>query len=813
MKRTFLTAFLCRLNDLIDFTMKSCLLGGVVVPETNNVDPSSSFSSSTQITRPKPDHIVIHHLSDLDFDHLKVQSLDPDAEDYNLLNAYNSYVSSIDDKEEFPQLVVFSGDLTASGELTDFEYIAQTLSLIFNRWSRELNQHIFLVPGLNDLSWNNGRPSFAQFQKAFQGFGLPRLTPLPPQNPRQEKKGRWGWRHREPLPDITGSQWPETKPGPQDSAFYKEKPEYAVYLVDTCASLEILLNKDLLPGITQQFQDLPEQFRQQLESYLSHLNGVEGTTDHRKKFLKLLEESLISLDTGAIRKDDIKAFREALVAWQKARAALSTTGSTSAPPTVPADTNLPPSPTDPGATIASPQTHLSVDATAPQTISEPLKIVVSHHPLIIHQENLLFGEGRNDLGDYGDFVDIAQEYGFQLGLHGHLHKPQLLTDLDLQSASDSGTQISLRQLGAASMGQAKAFNKITATREFGATTWQIKVETISLKSQKAQKAQDSEEEKGTSVFSIQILDPQDDRSNAQSVRSDRESLSTRRSFDAGLSTIITRYFDRLVDKEQQDLPIVAFKEVERVVKRIFRGVKVEVGLVLKHVETVPRFIETARTPDITSDLIYDLRYRYIYEDRGKVRLDYPASVAAWSLILGRELIYDASAITTGVNLLVIKQEFNDHRWLEDSQKMLFVGKLLSARLKRIESEMATTERVNLKARLENMQHALDTKYLTMNDIFQPIPGQTSFISVPIPLRPANFLLPTGPKELLPEIGVLNVTLLPLSEEDSEAPQLPANQIFTHERIDMLKTLSDLMCLILTNAEQVGRPKPSWLYHR
>jgi hypothetical protein len=93
--------------------------------------------------------------------------------------------------------------------------------------------------------------------------------------------------------------------------------------------------------------------------------------------------------------------------------------------------------------------------------------------------------------------------------------------------------------------------------------------------------------------------------------------------------------------------------------------------------------------------------------------------------------------------------------------------------------------------------------LRMSDIFQPWPGGVtptrfaSFISMPIPLRTAVAVKPRQS-----EIGVLTVDV-------ADADPTKVGEAFTKDRIDMLRTLSYVIDVILTTAHVARRPRGSW----
>ncbi len=752
-------------------------------------DPQAGSPGAQKTASEKP--LIIHHLSDLH--HQQDPSPRDERQHDTVLLGYFRYIQKLKE-DELPDLVIFTGDLTDTGMYQDFHHIATELRLLFlSRWEGEFEKHIFLVPGPNDLGWNGDKPSFSDFQRAFAGFGLPIISQPIQKNPFWNNK----W--------FASSPQPAT-PAQPSSLFVDPKDRYAVYLLNTCVSLQLLLSD--LPS-SKTIKALPDEYKKALKAYLSSYNGLKNSdqqrylppTEQRKRFLALLEETLISLDTGAIEQEEIQRFERDM-------------------------------------------SHL-----APE--SAPLRIIISHHPLIVHQDNLAFKQAG--FGPYDDLVKAAQKHKVQLGLHGHLHKPQMLTDLALQGSGDMpyavadqkddatrqpGTVlVPLRQLGAGSLGTDHTFNQIIATREGDKVHWQLKVNTIAISPKPAHAPR--------AVFSLAILDPTEEQAREKLVREEKSRVKTREKFDEEVHAIMSRYFEAIHKEGTDDVLTRPFDDIERVIHSvIFEGFNVETGLVLKCAERVPHpegheGWRPTSSLDPIRDVTYELRHFYIFPDKGEIPVfDYPATVAAWALILGRELIYPESlpapltpekrANMPAKDVQQIEQELkrveDDRKWLEVSRKGHHITELLKFRIEQLEQQIKAgnlepdevSSRRKHQERLQKMLDGRQNQSLTMNEIYLPMKGQHPFLSMPIPLRPSGFSADQAEgAPVFTEVGVLNVTMFPYGDEAIDAarsgvrPAADASA-FTPDRLAMLRALSDLMYLMLIDAARMGRCKTPWI---
>ncbi len=63
---------------------------------------------------------------------------------------------------------------------------------------------------------------------------------------------------------------------------------------------------------------------------------------------------------------------------------------------------------------------------------EPLKILITHHPLVAEPDAQYAVKGSERKGTFFEqLARSAGKAGFHLALHGHIHKPQVLADLSL----------------------------------------------------------------------------------------------------------------------------------------------------------------------------------------------------------------------------------------------------------------------------------------------------------------------------------------------------------------------------------------------
>jgi|GEM_PF-5059014 len=671
---------------------------------------------------PPANTVIIHHLSDLHFN-TKSGTTGNQA-----LIHYSNYRKKLT-KEQSPQIVIFTGDLTDSGSKDDFNPVSFSLRASFSHWNNNFKEHIFLVPGQNDIDWVDGKPSFRLFQEAFKDFGLPTLAG-----------------------QIT------------DSPYTDPTKTYIAYLLNTCASLDELLKK--LPEVMQKkFTDLPKDHKKFLDKFSKSLkekrDGKTGAPDPklRKEFLSLVEDTFISLDTGLLLRSDFDHLAKEM---HQHITPVASDGSNS-------------------------------------PVMEPLKIIVTHHPLIVPIESLLSQDPK--AVEYKEVVNKLRALGFHLALHGHLHTPQVLTDISITEGAASVAP--LRQFGAGSLGLDNTFNEIVATRSVEKPRWQINVETINVAPTHQR-----------SVFSLAVLDPTESQSRVEEAKRDAEIVEMRTRFHEQLQQVLRLYSESVQHKEG-DIPAKPLDLIKSIIQdTIFKDYKVEVGLAIKAV-----------TSDNSGKVTFSLNNRYI--DQVNItgalhKFRYLITAASWSLVLGRTLVYpddftDQSSLSD-----------DDKHWLEQQERMHLLNTIFAKQVKYIEDEITRhtsggavkfqiEELKKQKDRLENLAKAYQDDKLLLKATYQEARDPAlryPFISVPIPLRPSDL----APSELV-EVGVINIDILGYKDETKQKefeekknqgqPTIARKLYFTKSRIDMLNMISAVVYLILTEAASRKSPASTW----
>lgn len=533
------------------------------------------------------------------------------------------------------------------------------------------------------------------------------------------------------------------------------RPSYVAYPVDTCYTPESL------PGqIKAELHDQGDRYHEFLRQYHEYRTGPANSglfrrrpaTDRqslRESYLSFTEDNPVTaLDAGVVDPRDLEEFN----AW---------TG----------------------------RLRDSVQADAGW---DPLKILVTHHPLQAYSQdsssNTSSDRGGPDIKrNFGEMVTAARNAGFHLALHGHMHKPQVVSDLSVLEGAD--TQHPLRQIGAGSLGDHGMFNEIKAVYLAGETQrrWWLEVRTVNVLAANPD----------ASSYLLLLNPPVDAQKRADDLQ---QQAIRRREFDSRVRWA-TRQFSETVALAQSDalrpggqvtlLPPNAIQTIDGIVREvIFDEYEVRVRLMLKDATRKPvAFVPTYLVPLPSSG--------------GVGALVYPASVAAWALILGRSLI--SPAIAT--------QELTeqDYDWLRRSGRATDVQEALKLLIeKTIQESLPDTKALDRYAALQGKLERLDGPRLRGADFYQASSRSSeqgvpsTFISVPIPLRPVSDARP-----IIPEIGVLDVRVygrrpnaeLPAGNE----PDIP----FTAERVEMLESLSEVITTILCTSSALGKPRGVW----
>ncbi len=466
--------------------------------------------------------VIVHHLSDL---HFRV-----DGPEQGILSDYGRYLEELP-KGERPQVVIISGDLTATGSQAELSNVASQLRGIFSVWGNELAQHVFVVAGPQDINWEkkpkDDNPSLDPFSLAFKDFGLS-----------------------------------ETQTAmPVDS-------NYLVYPIPTCYL------PDVIPAdAAQQLEKASQTYRQFRRDFnrryanpvyrrlLNDEKRCKMAEDLRQRFMQA-GETVLTFDAGCVAKQDVDALQTRLAAL--------------------------PQPT-PGQ-------------------KNPLKILLTHHPLLVPEATYSLDKSSGE--QFKKLLAVARSAGVELALHGHLHKPQVLSDISITNAAPQASQ--LRQIGAGSLGLSRTFNKIIAMRSTDTNSWRLRVETIIVPAKA-----------GTSPVSLVILDSSGE-SDAERLAQKTAALLLRQRFEKQLGQLLQQFAELVKNKAADQNLTSIFLTLQNLISGIFPGIPLRIGLTLKEVRGSG----------------YELVDRYLISSQTELpNLGYPLTTAAWALLLGRPIRY------------------------------------------------------------------------------------------------------------------------------------------------------------------------------
>lgn len=439
----------------------------------------------------------------------------------------------------------------------------------------------------------------------------------------------------------------------------------------------------------------------------------------------------------------------------------------------------------------------------PEMVS-PLKILITHHPCAMHAEH---AESDTSAGatlilpdSFKQAIATAGAAGFHLALHGHVYSPQVLTDMLLFEGIDHHRPI--RQIGAASLGQTGVFNEITATArgkqgEQGESEWHLDLRLVDLKANGV-----------AGLEALSLLNPSE--TTDKQIKQLTRDVTQRRDFERRMQFAMRRFSEQVYRAQganRQDwshvapLPQDALLLIQDVVRGvIFHGYEARVRLLLKSKEdhnAIPKLVPTYLAPAVME---------------GPDTLVYPASVAAWALILGRTLTYPA--------ILSQRTDLTDHEWLQRTAKIEPVLAALKALMqealaKSYPGKEALERYEAIHTNLEAIRGATtgaSDPAIAGEHIYQPVPGGSPpqsypyFICMPYPMRPRGGAPPALPETMVLDVGVRRV-------EQADGHQVAHGSSsadpFTPERIEMLETVAELIGLVLTTASALGRPRGVW----
>jgi 3',5'-cyclic AMP phosphodiesterase CpdA len=532
---------------------------------------------------------------------------------------------------------------------------------------------------------------------------------------------------------------------------------FVAYPIDTCYTPESLPEqiRNELHAHGDRYQEFKRQYRdlrgRPANSGVFPWQRAGDRRNLREGYLDLTEDNPVTvLDAGIIDPDDLEAFK----AW--------------------------------AGTLGR-----AVEAEAAW---DPLKILITHHPLQVYPQavsgNARPGRAIPDIKrHFGEMVSAARNTGFHLALHGHMHKPQVLSDLSVLEGAD--TLHPLRQIGAGSLGDHGIFNEIRAVylADDNQRHWWLEIRTVNVLA----------ENPDASSFLLLLNPPEDAEKRADQLE---QQAIQHREFDNRVRWA-TRQFSETVmrsraDTARQDtqmtlLPQNAIQTIEGIIRDvIFEDYDIRVRLLLKDTtRPLPRLVATYLVPPPSSGAVGPLVY--------------PASVAAWALILGRSLI--------SPNIVEQQLTEQDYDWLRRSGKVpLLQEQLRQLTAQAMSASLPDTKVLDHYAGLQGkLEHLGEEPRLRGTDFYQePSRGgqqrsHSIFISVPIPLRPAGDALPE-----LPEIGVLDVRVLSRRRPNAEPLAVDEiTEVFTADRVQMLESLSEVIAAILCTSSALGKPRGVW----
>lgn len=707
---------------------------------------------SAQQTTGQERPIIIHHLSDLHYEDTL------EGRKRNVLVKYKGYLETLP-AERHPEVIIITGDMTSSGTKRDLETVATILRTWFPKWENQLHEHVFIVPGPRDINWEGETgPGLAAFFDTFREFALPTLEGAP--------SGR-------AAPGAGGA-------------------DFIVYSIDTCYSPDDL-RKDLKRGFARYvsrykaFMRWPDKLAKRNRGLWKLLDSVRKRffakarsaelKALRKRFLGLTEGAPpIAFNSGRVTPDDISRFQR----WA------NTVASSQPVPQPPQDTPTP---------------------------REPLKILITHHPLAIQPEQCSEDDARHAAlrRSFQHVAKTAREAGFHLALHGHIHKPQVLSDLSILEGLDG--QSPMRQIGAASLDDTGLFNEITAyyhrdkadtegkedTKDKGKGVWRLELRLVNVTTDTADR------DSGSSFVLLNPAETADDKAGPL-----KRSLERREEFERRMRIGMRRYSELVFTTQYETrperlnglaLPQDTMQFIEGIIRDvIFDGFQVRARLLLKNVEThrlLPKLVPKYLTPAVLE---------------GPESLVYPASVAAWSLVLGRTLMYprilEDSPAESDLRMA-------DQDWLRRSDKIPALREALEQLM--AEAAGKSNPGPGGAERYEGLSKKLiaigdsGEAVITGKDIYQEAPGSgqsksfPSFICVPYPMRSAGGALPS-----LPEIVALDIGVRPMARHTGHnQPATPEEEPFTPERRDMLESLTELIGLVLTASSALNKPRGMW----
>lgn len=708
----------------------------------------------------RPGQVIVHHLSDLNY---QENTNNPD----NRLLTYQRYLDGLPD-DRYPDVVVITGNLTATGSEKELRAVVAMLLGGFSRWNGLLREHIFIVPGPQDVNWevlNN--VGLKTFYTLFKPFATPYHTDKP-----EDRL----------MPD--GRAYPAI-----------ESESFVGYAIDTCyapAELDAEL-KTHYKRYTKDFGRFVKR-RGRVGARVLGMWKRPGRLT-RKARVKAREDALKGLQAGFLsftegtRPLDLRMGRVPQADIDRFNAWVDSLEPNTQPPNAPLPNTQPPA-------VQAPP---------------PLKMLITHHPLAIR--------ANEDSGDteaivaqrsFAPLLNAARDAGVHLMLHGHSHNGDII--IEQSEFQKLGSARTIRQLGAASLAKTGVFNEITAVYREDQNQaqgqsqrpgeWEFTVLTLNLS------AAGPVAPRGTPGNQAALADKQ--------IKRLKRAADQRSDFERVLQYAMRRFSEQVHSVRKENLqsnsqrvsllPQEALLVIRDAISGvIFKGLETHVRLLLKSNDPgngpIPRLVPTYLAPAMMD---------------GPDTVVYPASIAAWSLVLGVEMIYsdlDRAAFEKKPTTA------EDHEWLRRSNKI----KDLLLALEALEKEATNTNAVEEGKRYKKLHDTLeeikggptnfpDAKILG-ETMFRngtgksPLRGWPTFICLPYPTRPEG-----GAPPKLPEIAVLEVGVRPVESPDpDDTSPMPAGLFrpFTPNRIAMLEVVTDLIGMMLITGDALGRPPGIW----
>ncbi len=419
------------------------------------------------------------------------------------------------------------------------------------------------------------------------------------------------------------------------------------------------------------------------------------------------------------------------------------------------------------------------------------KILVTHHPILPFTvlSERSFSAAANSFG----LLNELSSSEFQLLAHGYARGSSLLTQFPIAKVynkdDNTGDTSTITQSSAGSLGSAglasdyeRSFNEIVATYNPESKGWSTYARRIFIRPN----------EKDTSLFQVAIHPA---KKSVETVLLNKPEIAS--FFTEADMVVLQRHKDVLQnvgeaftraisDLHQQigDVPSQALSAVGSIISStIFQPGTTRVGLALKKpFSLMNRTRHISRSVCVIENTYIDpvdkLDPSYIHP------FTYPDTLGAWSLILGKVIVFP----------LKDPNEVIDYQWLEQNNKIQVIEKALQYL-----SNGDDPAAFRARDLLEKFNH----QTLKLSDTFLPPPENTvpsrytSFISVPVPLRPTAAV-----PAIIPEMGILTIDVI-------DAPNIKPGSAFTEDRILLLKFISQVINMILQLGNAAKRPVGTW----